>query len=227
MYISVPSTTSMSDKVKASRRAFDREFKLQVVKEYHESGKNIAKTARKFEIDREQVRAWVKKEEQIRGQKYKSKAHGRGCNSKYPLMEDKLYSEFLQLRKDGRKVKRWWFNTRAKQLMADLYPDVKDFKHSDQWFKGFRNRKNVSLRKRTHATQHAPPSLRSALSKFHAKLLRVRSVESLSLATLQIWIKPRYHLSSTTAKPTTTKARKRSGVPLLLPDLINANALSN
>ena len=40
----------MSDKVKASRRAFDREFKLQVVKEYHESGKNIAKTARKFEI---------------------------------------------------------------------------------------------------------------------------------------------------------------------------------
>ena len=32
----------MSDKVKASRRAFDREFKLQVVKEYHESGKNIA-----------------------------------------------------------------------------------------------------------------------------------------------------------------------------------------
>lgn len=174
MYISVPSTTSMSDKVKASRRAFDREFKLQVVKEYHESGKNIAKTARKFEIDRKQVRAWVKKEEQIRGQKYKSKAHGRGCNSKYPLMEDKLYSEFLQLRKDGRKVKRWWFNTRAKQLMADLYPDVKDFKHSDQWFKGFRNGKNVSLRKRTHAAQHAPPSLRGALSKFHAKLLRVR-----------------------------------------------------
>ena len=122
MYISVPSTTSMSDKVKASRRAFDREFKLQVVKEYHESGKNIAKTARKFEIDRKQVRAWVKKEEQIREQKYKSRAHGRGCNSKYLLMEDKLYSEFLQLRKDGRKVKRWWFNTRAKQLMADLYP---------------------------------------------------------------------------------------------------------
>ena len=34
MYISVPSSTSMSDKVKASRRAFDREFKLQVVKEH-------------------------------------------------------------------------------------------------------------------------------------------------------------------------------------------------
>ena len=184
MYISVPSSTSMSDKVKATRRAFDREFKLQVVKEYHESGKNIAKTARKFEIYRKQVRAWVKKEEQIRRQKYKSKAHGRGCNSKYPLMEDKLYSEFLQLRKDGRKVKRWWFNTQAKQLMADLYPDIKDFKHSDQWFKGFRNRKNVSIRKRTHAAQHARPSLRSALSKFHAKLFHVRRCGKFELSDI-------------------------------------------
>ena len=45
---------------------------------------------------------------------------------------------------------------------------------TDQWFKGFRNRENVSLRKHTHAAQHAPPSLRGALSKFHAKLFRVR-----------------------------------------------------
>ena len=136
----------MSNKVKASRRAFNCKFKLQVVKEYHESGKNIAKTARKFEIDRKQVHTWVEKEEQIRRQKYKSKAHGQGCNSKYPLMEDKLYSEsFLQLREDGRKVKRWLFNTRAKQLMAHLYPNVNDFTHSDQWLKGFRNRKNVHM----------------------------------------------------------------------------------
>ena len=129
-----------------------------IVNSSYRLSKNIAKRARKFEIDWKQVRAWVIKEEQIRQQKYKSKAHGLGCNSKYSLMEDKLYSEFFPLRKDGRKVKRWWFNTQAKQLMADLYPDVKDFKHSDQWFKGSRNRKNVSLRKCTHAAQHAPPS---------------------------------------------------------------------
>ena len=152
---------------------------LFFVKEYHESGKNIAKTARKFEIDRKQVRAWVKKEEQITGEKYKSKAHDRGYHSKYPLMEDNLHSEFLQLRQDGRKVKR-----RAKQLMADLYPDVKDFKHSDQWFKGFRTRKNVTLCKRTHAARHAPPSLRGALSKFHGKLFRVRRCGKFELSDI-------------------------------------------
>lgn len=41
----------MSDKVKVSRCVFDCEFKLQVVKEYYESGKNIVKIVRKFEID--------------------------------------------------------------------------------------------------------------------------------------------------------------------------------
>ena len=98
-------------------------------------------------------------------------------------MEDKLYSEFLQLRKDGRKVKRWWFNTREKQLMADLYP-VKDFKRSDQWFERFRNRKNLNLRKRTHAAQHAPSSLRGALSKFDAKLFRVRRHRKFELSDI-------------------------------------------
>ena len=111
--------------------------------------------------------------------------------------------------------------------MADLYPDVKDFKRSGQWFKGFHNRKNVSLRKRTHATQHAPLSLRGALSKFHAKLFRVRRRRKFELSDIPNMDETCYHLSSTTAKPTTTKARKRSGVPLLLPDLINGNALSN
>ena len=138
-------------------------------------------------------------------------------------MEDKLYSEsFLQLREDGRKVKRWLFNTGAKQLMAHLYPNVNDFTHSDQWLKGFRNRKNVHMPHSMLPRAYVVLFLSSMPSCFV-----LQGMESLSLATLQIWIKHRYHLSSTTAKPTTTKARKRSGVPLLLPDLINANALSN
>ena len=36
----------------SKRRAFDREFKLRVVKDYYQDGKKIASTARKFKIDR-------------------------------------------------------------------------------------------------------------------------------------------------------------------------------
>ena len=89
-------------------------------------------------------------------------------------MEDKLYKEFLDLRKEWRKVIRWWFDTRAKQLVNELYPDVKDFKYSDKWFRRFCKRKNISLRKTTHAAQYAPVNLSASISKFHAKLLRVR-----------------------------------------------------
>ena len=117
---------------------------------------------------------WVQKGEKITKQKSRSKADGRGCNARYPFMEDKLYKAFLDLRKEGRKVKRWWFDTRAKQLMNELYPDVKNFKYSDKWFRWFCKRKNISLRKTTHAAQHAPVNLSATISKFHTKLLRVR-----------------------------------------------------
>ena len=44
---------------KASRpskgRAFDREFKLRVVKDYYQEGENIASTARKFECKSKHV----------------------------------------------------------------------------------------------------------------------------------------------------------------------------
>lgn len=117
---------------------------------------------------------WVQKGEKITKQKSRSKAVGQGCNKRYPFIEDKLYKEFLDLRKEGRKVKRWWFDTRTKQLMNALYPDVKDLKYSDKWFRRFCKRKNISLRKTTHAAQHAPVNLAATISKFHAKLLRVR-----------------------------------------------------
>ena len=117
---------------------------------------------------------WVQKGEKITKQKSRSKAVGQGCNKRYPFIEDKLCKEFLDLRKEGRKVKRWWFDTRTKQLMNALYPDVKDLKYSDKWFRRFCKRKNISLRKTTHAAQHAPVNLAATISKFHAKLLRVR-----------------------------------------------------
>ena len=50
-------------------RALDHEFKLRVVNDYFRDGKNIARTARKFEIDSKQMRSWIKKEEKIRNRR--------------------------------------------------------------------------------------------------------------------------------------------------------------
>lgn len=175
---------SKKGKKQLQRRGYNREFKLTVIKSFYNHGRNVAQTAKKFKVDRKQVRSWVSSEEKIRKQPYKSKAPGRGTTAKFPLMEHRLYSEFTELRKEGRKVKRWWFNTRAEQLVNELYPEVKDFKHSDQWFARFCTRKKISLRKTTHAAQHAPSDLNAAISRFHAKLLRVRRRGSFSLGDI-------------------------------------------
>ena len=96
-----PSMSNASGKKSSqTRRAFDCEFKLRAVKDYYQDGKNIARTARKFEIDHKQVRLWVQKEKKIMQQKSRSKADGQGCSARYPLVEDRLYKEFLDLDKE-------------------------------------------------------------------------------------------------------------------------------
>ena len=73
----------------------------------------------------------------------------------------------------GKLVKRWWFNTRARQLVKDHYPG-KELKCSDQWFMRFCRRYGVALRRKTHTAQTDPKQLAPAITKFHSKLLRVR-----------------------------------------------------
>ena len=84
-----------------------------------------------FGVDRKQVRTWLKNEEIIQQQKHSSKASGRSCTAKYPIMENALHAEYKEARAKGKFLKRWWLNTRAKQLLKDHYPG-KELKCSDQ-----------------------------------------------------------------------------------------------
>jgi len=81
------------------RRAFDLEFKLRVVNDYFHNGKNIPWTAKKFEIDSKQVRSWIKKEEKIRNRRANPKQTVADVMQDDPLVGDRLYKEFLNLRK--------------------------------------------------------------------------------------------------------------------------------
>ena len=62
----------------------------------------------------------------------------------------------------------WWFKSRAKQLMKELFPAVDDFKCSDHWLRLFLSRVRISLRRKT---QDALPQILT----FHKRLLQVRS----------------------------------------------------
>ena len=72
-----------------------------------------------FKVDQKQVRTWLKNQEIIQQQKHSSKASARGFTAKYPIMEDILYAEYKEARAKGKFLKRWWFNSRDKQLIQN------------------------------------------------------------------------------------------------------------
>ena len=41
----------------------------------------------------------------------------------FPVMEKELYPRFIDTRKDGKKIKGWWFNMQVKQIMSVKYPE--------------------------------------------------------------------------------------------------------
>ena len=88
-------------------------------------------------------------------------------------MEQALYNDYKKARDEGKTIKRWWFNCRAKQLLKEIYPD-ENIKATDQWFSRFTNRFEILLRRKTHFAQKDPQSLNYSIAKFHSKVLRTR-----------------------------------------------------
>ena len=59
-------------------------------------------------------------------------------------MEKELYTKFLDIQKEGIRVKRWGFNTKVRKLMKEKYP-AKAFscKLSHRWFEDFCRRYRI------------------------------------------------------------------------------------
>ena len=141
---------------KKIQRSFNRELKLSAVKWFKEHGENVSATAREFNVDRKRIREWVDQEDKIKSMRKQKKRDGCGRKAFYPLVEKKLKDEFDDKRSKGLSVKMWWFKSRAKQLMKELYPSVDDFKCSDNWLRLFLSRARISLRRKSHVSQKVP-----------------------------------------------------------------------
>ena len=151
-----------SKMVPTRRRLLFKEFKLKVTNWYFENGKNINQTANSFLIDWKQVRNWLKDEEKIHSLKRSKKACRYG-KAKFPVMEKELYTKFLDMRKEGKRVKRWGFNFKARELVKEKYLDkASSFNLPYRWFEDFCRRYRISLWRKTYAAQKSPALRTSA-----------------------------------------------------------------
>ena len=97
---------------------------------------------------------------------------GKGTNQpKFPEMEDQLYEEFKDRRKEGRACSPTWFKMKALLLIQKLYP-LREvvFKGSNGWFVRFCDRMSLVLRLKTNKKQHSAAARQPAVEDFHSAL---------------------------------------------------------
>ena len=94
------------ESVPLKRRSYSREKKLQILKYYHENGRNKYRTCQKFGIAKACLYQWIKNEKNIvDGCKGSKRIQGGGRKPFWPAVEEKLVSQFQELRAKGLKVK--------------------------------------------------------------------------------------------------------------------------
>ena len=98
------------------RRAFCKEFKLKVINWYFENEENFNQTANNL------VRNWLKDEEKIRCLNCSRKSCRYG-KAKFLFMEKEPYSKFLDMRKESKCIKRWWLNSKVRELVTEKYSE--------------------------------------------------------------------------------------------------------
>ena len=157
--------------IAGKRKQWTREQKLEFIalyKKYNNKSKAARELKMKYKhtINSRTYNDWITNEKKLRSATYGSKKTGCGRKAFYPDMEKRLYAEFTAMRDKGMKVKEWWFRSRTKQLMEEMYPKA-EFTMSDSWFQNFKFRFRISLRRPTNTAQKPPESLRSLSQQFH------------------------------------------------------------
>ena len=75
--------------------------------DFAKNSKNVYSTLRKFNLDRKHIREWLKQEKGLVNQKRGSRSNGRGCTSRFPLMEQTWFNDCKKARDEGKIIKRW------------------------------------------------------------------------------------------------------------------------
>ena len=151
---------------KKTRKSYSRDEKLKVLSYYNKNDQNAYKTCKYFSINSKNLHRWLKDESKIRASKRGSRRNQFDRRAEYLDMEEKLHSEFRELRRKGLKVKAWWFKNRAKQILLSTNPGC-TFKCSNGWFTRFKRQYKISLRRPTNTAQQHASSKEKAIQMFH------------------------------------------------------------
>ena len=147
---------------KLKRKRYSRKFKLKVVTFYREN--NLYQTSKFFSLNTKTILRWARDEEKIEKAKKGSKHVQHHRRAMHPEMEAELYREYKQLRKQGLKVKGYWFKVRAKQLLTEMDPEA-----------SFHSLMVGSFRRSRNVAQKSADDKQAAIQGFHRNIRQIVS----------------------------------------------------
>ena len=118
------------------------------------------------------VQRWVKDEDKIKASCKGAKKAKYDRRGEYTDMEHQLHCEHRELRRQGLKVKGWWFRQRGKHIFQELHPE-KDFRFSNCWFTAFKRRFHISYRRPTNVCQKEPSDKERVIRYFNSSIWQV------------------------------------------------------
>ena len=155
---------------KVKRKSYTREFKLQLVQFYWEI--NLYQTAKWFSLNTKTIGRLVGDAVKIKKSKKASKQVKFVRKCQFPDIEEELYHEYKNLRKQSLKVKGLCFKTHGKQLLMQMRLNA-SFLFSNSWFDGFKTLHRICMRQWTHVAQKPPSDKKEALQHFHRTIRKV------------------------------------------------------
>jgi transposase-like protein len=187
-------------KTRETRRAWmvkEKEFVVlealenEAKKERGEKHLSLHGLAKKYQIERKQIRDWVKKygEGKFKGVKKTNKSVGSGRVAKYPEMEKELLVWIATKRDEGFGVPKGAIRVQALKIavredMKKLYEDIDTFKASKGWLERFMVRGGLSLRRRTTLAQRLPKDDAAKIQSFHKYIIDYRKNINNDLSTI-------------------------------------------
>ena len=159
------------------RRAFTTAYKLGVLSYATygrvDDGKGGLRAPRAKEVCRRYnlkhtryLHRWRQEEEILLLMKPLQKRH-RPSRGRWPKLEKALVQAFADRRKEGKTVRKKWFERTAKALFLQLYPDSPTiFVVSSGWFNRFLSRNEISIRVVTNKAQQTPTEYCAMIASF-------------------------------------------------------------
>ena len=155
---------------KSSKTSFTREFKFKAIHYYFGNGKNVNQASNNFKVDKKLDEKWRADKETKTDFTINTAWE---CNVSYN--GERIVQKIYRCKKKGKRIKRWWFNTQAKWIMSETYPERDEtFKMSARWFAGFCRRNKYRYKVKPMYHKNLPNNFISQYPNFTQNIERKR-----------------------------------------------------